>query len=753
MRRATGTSPSARDRAATCHKTRDSKRARVVLTAAMRSIVLLASGVSMLTVLAACRPEPGTDDGASSSNDDDDNKDSESEDEQEDEEDEGDEEPDDEDDADSNADSTTGGGDTTTGGSNPTTTDGSVTQGVTSSTDPSAGDSNTGDTEGPGPVEVDRECPAYEGLIADFEEGSAMVLPIEGRMGRWDPFNDDAGTRVDEIVQEGTDLCNSGVYHTSGSGYTSYVGLGTTVTSTGLVTNSDGTESFPPAPYDAKAQGYVGISFRAKAGPGQATPVRLAVSTPWTEGGEYTGATCTDEEGSTTPCWNHPGHFLSDAEALGSDWQTYTFCFDRDFHPEWLPTGDTAPQRLSLGSALLGIQFKFNQSFDPQGDTVPKTGSFDFYLDDVKFVTSGCDKPIFASTGGATDPFGTNEAIGSCILPTNVGAYNAQITEAYERWKNAYVANDGGVIDPQTNNRVVSEAIGYGMLITAAMGDKETFDRIWGWATSRGAPGTLLGWENGSGGSATDADTDMAYALLMAGKQWGGEYASQGNTLASVALMRDTVASGSGRLLIAGESYTDRVNPSYFSPGFYRAYSSDWSSVISTTQGVLQTCSNGFGGLLPDWCTTSGTPDGAGSAQQTAPTVCTGTGACLAYDGARVPWRLGFDACVGGDRSLLESFMNNLYSKDPALQNGSRIDLLSAGWSAEGPNATGVDNPMAFIGPVGVGAMGMGDQEALDRAFIATLDILERPEYYGTYFETTVALLSLLTMSGNWPTP
>lgn len=718
----------------------------------MRSIVLLASGVSMLTVLAACRPDPGAEGGASSSNKDDDS-DSEAEDEQEDEGEEDSPEDEQQDDDDSKGDSTTGGGDTTTGGTNSTVSDGPTSQGVTSNTDPSAGDSDTGDTEGPAPVDIDRDCPAYEGLIADFEEDSAMVLPIEGRMGRWDPFNDDAGTRVDEIVKEGTDPCASGVYHTSGSGYMSYVGLGTPVASPGPMMNSDGTETFPPAPYDAKAQGYVGISFRAKAGPGQATPVRFAVSTPWTEGGDYAGATCTDEAGSTTPCWNHPGHFLADAEALGSDWKTYTFCFDRDFHPEWLPTGDTAAQRLSLGSALLGIQFKFNQSFDANGDTVSRSGSFDFYLDDVKFIKSGCDKPTFASTGGASDPFGTNEAIGSCILPTNVSSYNAQITEAYERWKAAYVAGDGGVIDPQEGGRVVSEAIGYGMLITAAMGDKETFDRIWGWAMSKGVPGTLLGWLNGNDGSATDADTDMAYALLMAGKQWGGDYANQGNSLASLALMRDTISAGGGRLLIAGENYTSRVNPSYFSPGFYRAFSSDWSSVISTTQGVLQTCSAGFGGLLPDWCSTSGGPDGPGNAQQTAPTVCTGSGACLAYDGARVPWRLGYDACLGGDRTLLQSFMNNLFSKDSSLEGGARIDLLSAGWSAEGPNATGVDNAMAFIGPVGVGAMGLGDQETLDRAFIATLDILERPEYYGTYFETTVALLSLLTMSGNWPVP
>jgi hypothetical protein len=338
----------------------------------------------------------------------------------------------------------------------------------------------------------------------------------------------------------------------------------------------------------------------------------------------------------------------------------------------------------------------------------------------------------------------------------NAGDYNRAISEAYTRWKDKFVANDGGVVDPDEGNRVVSEAIGYGMLITAAMGDKATFDKIWGWAHSKiGNPPTrLLGWLNDQNNSATDADTDMAYALLMAEKQWPGSgYAAAGNALAALALARDT----QGGVLFAGEQFKTAINPSYYSPGFYQAFTG-WDSVTTTTRGLLNTCSQGFGGLLPDWCNTSGAPVGASAtgAAVTAATVCESDGVpCLAYDGARVPWRLGFDVCMGGSTGpLLQSFISKLKT-DPNVANGARMDLVTAGWNANGPNTGGSPNAMAFMGPVAVGAWALGASEAAtrDRAFRATLDIIQNPEYYEVYYQTTVALMSLLTITGNWPTP
>jgi hypothetical protein len=40
-----------------------------------------------------------------------------------------------------------------------------------------------------------------------------------------------------------------------------------------------------------------------------------------------------------------------------------------------------------------------------------------------------------------------------------------------------------------------------------------------------------------------------------------------------------------------------------------------------------------------------------------------------------------------------------------------------------------------------------------DRAFRAMLDVLESGDFNHTYFPSTVGLLTLLAMSGNFPTP
>lgn len=606
----------------------------------------------------------------------------------------------------------------------------------------------------PPPVEAtNRTCPAYGGLIADFEEpgdNQFRVVEAEGRVGLVVPNNDDSAPQVFEVLEEGTEACNNKVLHTSGSGFGtgSWAGIETVLTGEW----DDATEGYKPNPYDAAALGYDGIAFRAKKGSGHKNPVKFSLSVPGSRS-EANGGDGTCSEGDETnpdACWNHPGHYLIDDEELGTDWKTYTFCINGDLYPTWMPFVLSSQQRAAASKELMTVGFEFNKDSEASpGD------AFDFYVDDIRLVKNACNAGagVFQSTAGTAVPFGSNGKVGSCDPVPNAGDYNRAISEAYARWKAKFVAANGGVIDPDEGNRVVSEAIGYGMLITAAMGDKETFDKIWGWASQQiGNPPTrLLGWLNGGDNSATDADTDMAYALLMAGKQWGGNYAAAGNALAGIALQRDT----ENGVLVAGEQFTSVVNPSYYSPGFYRAFSG-WDSVTTTTKGVLESCASSFQGLLPDWCSKEGQAIPA-TAQVTAASVCVANAPCLAYDGARVPWRLGFDVCMGGSTtSLLQGFINKLKtSTDPDVKGGARMDLVTAGWSAGGPNSGGSPNAMAFLGPIAVGAWALGSAEAAtrDRAFRATLDIIQNPEYYDVYYQSTVALLSLLTITGNWPTP
>ena len=71
---------------------------------------------------------------------------------------------------------------------------------------------------------------------------------------------------------------------------------------------------------------------------------------------------------------------------------------------------------------------------------------------------------------------------------------------------------------------------------------------------------------------------------------------------------------------------------------------------------------------------------------------------------ARVPWRIGVDACLN-DRSEAKTYLGQLIGHFVGLYGADRIDLVRAGYRPDG-GAHGESAPMqaSFIGPVGVGA-------------------------------------------------
>lgn len=631
----------------------------------------------------------------------------------------------------------TGGGGPGTGGNTGDSGGGPATGG---------GDQGTG---GSPVVIIDgRTCPAYQGLIADFEGETdpLALIPDEGRVGLIVANNDGSATQTMTIETEGSEDCNNKVLHTTGSGFSTW-GAGVETVFKG--TWDDTEDGYVAEPYDATVLGYVGVKFRAKSGPGQVNPVRFSLSTPGTRlpenpADEGVNGNCIDNDPDSA-CWNHLGQFLTDNEDLTSEWKDFTFCFDRDLHARFMPMHLSPSQRQSVGQHLMTFGFEFNKSTEDNGDENDISQSFDFYVDDIRLVKSGCERPIFESTAGTTQPFGSNVAVGSCQPVPNAASFNAQIGDAYVRWRDSFVNAQGQVVDTENGNKVISEGIGYGMLLSAAMGDRDTFDRIWGWASGRLTNG-LLGWDNGGGGSATDADTDIAYALYMADYQWGG-YASAASAMASAAAGADL----NGTTIKAGSQF-DANNPSYFSPGFYRKLGGAWAGAIGPGYTWLNSCDSNFGGgqngLISDWCNYSGqaqTPSG-----QVTSETCGAGEICSAYDASRIPWRVGYDVCFDGAGSALAG---RIVTKFNTYYAG-RIDLLEAGWNTAGnPTAGAVPNEMAFLGTVAVAAWATDNATNRDRAFYAALDLLELREYYKKYYSTSLGLLTTVLMTGNWPVP
>ena len=117
----------------------------------------------------------------------------------------------------------------------------------------------------------------------------------------------------------------------------------------------------------------------------------------------------------------------------------------------------------------------------------------------------------------------------------------AQITEttvgrAYLDWKARFFksCDDGAVYvlkdDYTGSESIVSEGIGYGMLMSVAIGDRPTFDGLWEYYRSHRNGNGVMNWQqnvcggntgNGNGG-ATDADLDAALGLVLADSRWSG---------------------------------------------------------------------------------------------------------------------------------------------------------------------------------------------------------------------------------------
>lgn len=136
-----------------------------------------------------------------------------------------------------------------------------------------------------------------------------------------------------------------------------------------------------------------------------------------------------------------------------------------------------------------------------------------------------------------------------------------------------YVDPDGRVVRRDQGSDTVGEGQAYAMLAAAAIGDRATFDRVWGWTQANLLrPDGLLAfhWVNGrvvDPQAASDADLDAARALMVAGCRFRRPdlRAAAGRVGRSV-LAHET----RGRVLAAGPWALQKgrtvFNPSYVDP-------------------------------------------------------------------------------------------------------------------------------------------------------------------------------------------
>jgi hypothetical protein len=344
---------------------------------------------------------------------------------------------------------------------------------------------------------------------------------------------------------------------------------------------------------------------------------------------------------------------------------------------------------------------------------------------------------------------------------------------AYQAWRSEIVTRDGArgylrARRPDTPdgvpNSTVSEGIAYGMIIAVMFDDQALFDDFYRYALCFENKSGLMDWyiapdgESRLGvGGATDSDEDIAWALVMAHRQWGGSGALGDSylTLAKRQIERvwecEVDHGQYPDMLLPGDDWRGRnvFNPSYFAPQQYRVFAevsgnSGWLRVIDRGYQIVNaslnaTLGNADNGLVPAWCDAAGTP------------VEAFPGAMMnyQYDSARLPFRLGQDWAAAHEPRAFA-----YVARSSAFFANIGADAIVDGYALNGEPApdprAAQPNPgsAVFVGSAAVGAMHDPRYQAFIEAAYArvrTGTLLARSRYYNHSW----TVLSLLMLTGN----
>lgn len=389
---------------------------------------------------------------------------------------------------------------------------------------------------------------------------------------------------------------------------------------------------------------------------------------------------------------------------------------------------------------------------------------------------TGCNSGL----AGAAQPFGNHArpyAPGT-ILPSNHS--RAQLDDAvrdfYDTWKSAYVRSGCGsgryYILSGGGHQTVSEAHGYGMLVTVLMAGHDpeartVFDgmvRYFQDHPSEIVP-SLMSWAQGSScqntngaNSATDGDLDIAYALLLADKQWSSGGAINYRQLADEVIdgIRNGEVDSGARFVQLGDWARDGIHgratrSSDFMPAHFESFAAvtgdtSWRQIRDRSYTIMQSVQAGFApqtGLLPDFiveAATSPAPASAGFLEGN-------NDGRYAYNACRDPWRIATDFVLTGD-SRSKTMVQRMTTWMKTRTGGDPENILP-GYNLNGNGLGGTYLDLAFVAPFGVAAMvDAGNQSWLD----AIWDVVVA-NGGGGYYADTIAMLSLITMSGNWWSP
>ncbi len=364
---------------------------------------------------------------------------------------------------------------------------------------------------------------------------------------------------------------------------------------------------------------------------------------------------------------------------------------------------------------------------------------------------------------------------------------DAAVLSSYRAWKKAYLKSGCGegrfYVDSGqdvssgklTRSISNSEGHGYGMVIGAFMAGAdldahEIFDGLYAFFRDHPSAGdpNLMAWKQVEGcanidlrntGSATDGDMDIAYALLLADRQWGSDGAINYKqaALQVIAALKSQALNPSTHTILLGDwvsrndaKYGRSTRSSDFMLEHLRAFAAasgdaEWTRVADTAYTIIaniQRDASPTTGLLPDFIEdvdTNPRPASPGFLE-------TDADGRYSYNACRTPWRIATDYLLAGDARAqaavrpINTWLRTATSGDPHNVVG--------GYTLDGTAAVDYYEP-AFAAPFGVGMMvDAENQDWLN----AVWDRLTDGASDG-YYSDTLRMQALIVMSSNWWSP
>ena len=262
-------------------------------------------------------------------------------------------------------------------------------------------------------------------------------------------------------------------------------------------------------------------------------------------------------------------------------------------------------------------------------------------------------------------------------------------------YKQSCSVMDAAVAGMKLRACTVSEGIGYGMLLAYFNNDFDSFNRMWNYSRAYRAYNNVklmpwitksFHWEAVDNSSATDADEDIATALIL----MYFKMVSLGNVDAANVYLADAMTfvnalweqevNPTTLLIYSGDQdlwkgANPTYNLSYFSPVAIKLFAivdqaHNWKGVLDANYAYMQLVQSKGTGVFPDWSDANGAavnpPNGAAGS---------GPGSWTWYtfnkESVRIPWRIAWDyywyqdARAGAILTQLNEFISKKSNNNP----------------------------------------------------------------------------------------